>query len=56
MLVIPGSLESVAKEATVTVAPAAMLPVDTVCSPAPDPRTASCLYVGDPIAELVETE
>jgi hypothetical protein len=53
---MPGSLESVAKEATVTVAPAVITPVDTVCSAAPDPSVDNSLYVGEPIAESVETE
>ena len=56
MLVNPGSLESVAKETTVTVAPPAIEAVTIVCSAAPDPITEASLYVGDPIAELVETD
>jgi hypothetical protein len=43
MLVIPGSLESVAKEATVTVAPPAIDAVATVCSAAPDPTVDNSL-------------
>jgi len=43
MFVIPGSLESVANDATVTVAPPAILPVDTLCSAAPDEIVEACL-------------
>ena len=49
---VPGTPESVAKEATVTVFPAGTEPVDNVV-PLKLSASPKTLYVGVPIAELV---